>query len=1243
MYTEPAERLLEIQAQKVPNMDNPSRQATTPTQHQSPEGDDPVERARWLRRSRVDSKGRLVPGAYLRALRQKNRRHPHPLDVPAPAPAVNWTPIGPSVIAVVPGNTFTEAGRVTALVAGPGGQRVYAGGADGGVWISTNAGLTWTPLNDYFTASDSVPGDALVDINSLSVGAIEVRFGTSAANDEIFVGTGEANMGWPALFTSTFGPEDPTYDYFGVGINHWVGGTWTLEATNLASQAIYRIAIDPNDATPTNVYAATTRGLFKRPIGGADPSTWNPVPVNSSTPNQPVTDFIAAGSGAGRVFYAAVNGDNVYSSTDGATWMPLSGLGALPNYYGRIALAASESNPNIVYALVCTGNLYRLDTSAGNTFQQVPGVPGGVPYGAYGVAIAVDPTDPNTIYLGGDGNPLYQGSITITGGVPAFAGGAPTYIGTGIHADTHAITFAWNTAGTAHDPTNIWVGCDGGVYQSSSSGASGTFRALNLGLAISQCYSFGQRSDTDAVVVSGLQDNGGLQMLSQQAALMSNGIVGDGGSCVYHPADPYQAMMQFKKTGLTATTDGGATWTQNTTFPPPPPYADDDNSENGGTAFVAPLAAIADSSAPGGALLAFGTDRLWLSQDWGVTWVTLPTGTNPYEPNPSSPNLTQDVIAPPSSSPFETVNAIAFASPTQAYAATANVIWRYDFSGGNWSNTVLDTSAFPSGYFITGLAVEDAAAGSIYVSLGGGSGPNLWYFDGTNWHPALPASVVEVPTHAVVVDPTTLAVYAGTDVGCWKGVKSGSGSSTTWTWTEFSNGLPQCAILQLSIHQNAYLLRAATCGRGVWEIPLDPAAIGLNPDIYMRVNYADTGRLHGGSRYPWVEGAADPINVGDFVYHWMSADIKVRRSSLSNLPAIGSPATYLDFAFNVGDYAQPSTDIETADLSGTDTIFVEVHNRSVTAAVNASNVRVLLLVADASAALPALPSGWTSHVNSGDTDPSWLGSSGWSFVDASQPYQTLLGDLDVRTPQVVTYEIDFSTLNLPTGHDHVCLAAFVSTVDTSDQITSSNTDLNTVTMTDKHVVHRNLHLVALGAEPQIRPAGFMALNFNNPYERDGVFDIAFNRTNFPGRISLLLPKLSELSSTGPALDGFQVQPRLELPEDLREIVGGWVEDLGEFLERLGREIGGLAQRNEHRERRRRLLDRVDRHHVLLAESGPHPATITGVQIAPHSTVTAVFALSPPPGARKNDRYRLDVIQRHGGRILGGSSYVIAIV
>jgi len=1210
---------------------------------------DSIGRSEWFMRSRLDAQGRPLVGTFLKASRLRrqielgpsfdNRPRPSP---PVPKPGVNWTPLGPSIIIQAIQLGIIESGRVAALAVGPGGSRIYAGAADGGVWISIDTGSTWTPLDDFFIAQGSVPGDTPSDADSLSIGAIEVRFGANANTDEIFAGTGEPNGGTPEV---TLGLNNPSI-YFGVGIRHWVNGSDSLEATNLASQGVYRIVIDPNDATPTNVYAATTAGLFKRPTGGANPASWNPIQVNPSNAALAVTDIVAAGSGAARMFYAAVLGDTVYSSPDGAVWTALSGLGVLPtNINGRIALAAAESDPNIIYALVATGPLYRLDQSQGTVFQTVQGLPAGIPFtlderqGNYDIVVAVDPSDSNTVYLGGV--PLYKGTLTLSGGSYSFPAGGPVFVGAGIHADVHAVAFALNVFGTGHDPTRVWVGCDGGVYQSNGGGAAGSFQPANLGLAITQFYSFAQRSDTDAVVFAGAQDNGGPRFIGEQAAL-ENANVGDGGSCAYHPSDPYRALMQFKRTGLKATEDGGATWSAVTTFPPKSP-----SNEVALTGFIAPIAVVADPQAPAGALAAFGTNRLWLTTDWGVTWVTLPSATNPYAQNP--PNLTQDVIDPnASTSALAPVTAIALASSTRAYAATSLVLWRYDLVGGTWSNTILPTSAFPAGYYITGIAVEDAAAGTIYVTLGGGGIPHVYYFDGAGWHPAMPTSVVDVPCHAIVVDPATQLVYVGTDVGCWQGTRTG----TNWSWALFSNGLPQSAILQLAIHEQARLLRAATCGRGVWEYPLD-ATTGLDPDLYLRVNYNDTGRLNGGSRYPWVEGKADPINVATpnlSLYHWMSADIKVRRSSLSSLPPLGSPVTYLDFAFNIGDYVQLSTEIETADVSGTDRIFVEVHNRSVNAVVG-TNVRVLLLVADASAGLPPLPAGWTAHVNSGDTSP-WLSGSQWQFVDPTTPFRTPSGNIDVRTPQVVEYDLDFSTLGLPPGHEHVCLAAFVCTVDATDQIAATNTDLDTVTMTDKHVAHRNTHLVALGAEPLIRRgSGFITINFNNASDELGAYDLIFDRSNFPGRVALLLPKLADLSPTASALTGFRLASRDELLIDVERALGGWIERLGEFLERLGERIAGDPAPGAHlspgaieaRRRRRHALELLDRAHVLIADAGTEPAVVSGVQIRPRDMVTGAFAIEAPPSAVRLDRYRLDVVQKRAGRILGGSSYVVAIV
>jgi hypothetical protein len=318
--------------------------------------------------------------------------------------------------------------------------------------------------------------------------------------------------------------------------------------------------------------------------------------------------------------------------------------------------------------------------------------------------------------------------------------------------------------------------------------------------------------------------------------------------------------------------------------------------------------------------------------------------------------------------------------------------------------------------------------------------------------------------------------------------------------------------------------------------------------------------------------------------------------------------------------------------------------------VAAANVRVLLLVADASAVLPPLPAGWTAHVNSGDTGP-WLSGSQWHFVDPVQPYHSLPGILDVRTPQVVEYQFDFSTLGLPAGHEHVCLAAFITTVDASDRITSTSTDLNTVTMTDKHVAHRNLHLVALGTKPLIKKLpGFMILNFHNPHKEAGAFDLTFDRRHFPGEISLLLPKIAGLAPGAQKLEGFRLQ-KPEVPlETLRHEISALTGRM-EPVALLGKKIevhqlprdAWLKRLATQREQRRIQIEKIDLSQVLAAGAGNHAARISGVHIEAGGTVTAVFGLKPPQGAQKNQRYRLDVIQHQGKRILGGSSYVIAMV
>jgi hypothetical protein len=1194
------------------------------------ERDDPAARADAFFETRRDEKGEILEGLFAKAVVERRRQELERLSgagdehagTPGPAGSVNWTPIGPSVIAAGIGPNIGVSGRINSLAVGPSGSRVYAGAANGGAWFSPDGGAHWRPLDDY-AVSPTVFG-GLLEADSLSVGAVAVRFGASAATDDVYVGTGEPFQNYDA--------------YLGVGIRHSASGgapgTWALEATNLTSCGVFAIVIDPED--PTIVHAATTVGILRRPAA-APFTNWAQVTSPAFTdPSGRATSIVVAGTGASKRYYAAFQSGGVYRSSDAVTWTALTGLGG----NGRISLAVAESDPAIVYAFRADATLARL---VGTAFQTVAGLPASAIFpggqGWYDIAILVSPSDPNTVILGGDWYAVFKG--TITGGPGSFtfpfdpANAAnptadATWVGQGVHSDVHALAFGRNAANTAFDGSNVWVGSDGGAFNSTMAGAANSFRTRNTGLAITQTAYIAQRPDTDAVVFAGSQDNGTNRLLGEEAAREVQG--GDGGGTAVDQNDPYRVMRQYIGVSLTrSTTGGGGGWTD-VPFPPAAPAS----GEYAG--FVAPIASSPAGVSPG--LVAFGTNRLWLSGDWGSTWVTLPTATNPYSASP--PDLAQDVIG------GGTVQAIAFASATTIFAATILTICRYD-KAATWSRTVLPTTGL-SIHPVTALAVADAATGTLYAAVGAGGYPHLWFWDGATWTAAMPTSVVDVPTHAVVVDPDhPNDVYVGTDVGVWKGTKTGP---SAWNWVVFSQGLPESAVVDLAVHRKARLLRASTHGRGVWEIELDAAA-GIDPDLYLRVNYADTGRTPGGARHAWVEGAPDPTRQGFNVYHWMSADIKVRRPSIAGLPALGSPPDYLDYAVNIGDYVESTSNLETADVTGTNRVFVEVHNRGLTA-VPAGQVRICLLITDASAGLPALPANWATHINSGDTSSAWLAGTSWHFADAVTPYRSPPADVDVRTPQVVEFQTDFASLSLPMGHNHVCAAAFVTA--TGDSIAAVDTNLDQVTMHDKHVAHRNLHLVAAGAKPSTAGDGYdqepqtFLIEFHNSRRKREKVELVFDRSAFPGRLTVALPPAVLDQAVG-GLDGFELVERDGHALRLRRWLGEWVERLGEEIEELGELLEGdrleLEEADERPSRRSaarrtaKRLAQLDHERALIAR-GEATAVLRGIELEPGSPITAAITIEAPRTAAPGDTFRLDVIQRTGNTILGGSTYVIAV-
>jgi photosystem II stability/assembly factor-like uncharacterized protein len=350
---------------------------------------------------------------------------------------LRWRNIGPF-----------HGGRVSA-VTGAIGQpgTFYLGSPLGGMWKTTNAGVSWFPIFDQFTKVDSI-------------GAIQV-----APSDPniVYAGTGDSVQGssGDGMYKSTD-----------------AGKTWThigLEETT----KINKMVVDPKD--PNIVVASTQgdaqhngRGIYRTTDGGKTwENTLRPENANGTRDVEYAFDkpnvifatsegasrgFGGGGGGGGPQGPQGPNGTALYKSTDhGKTWAKVT---TLPPYNGRISVAIAMhtnaqrvyvigtplqgasglsrsddqgttwqhmagdetriangqgnyssgvwvdvQNPDIVYTIATT--VYR-STDGGKTFSAFKGAPGGEdPHVAW-----LDPTDNKRIFFGFDQGP----AISLDGG-----------------------------------------------------------------------------------------------------------------------------------------------------------------------------------------------------------------------------------------------------------------------------------------------------------------------------------------------------------------------------------------------------------------------------------------------------------------------------------------------------------------------------------------------------------------------------------------------------------------------------------------------------------------------------------------------------------------------------------------------------------------------------------------------------------------------------------------------------------
>ncbi|HXO20465.1 MAG TPA: glycosyl hydrolase [Thermoanaerobaculia bacterium] len=410
------------------------------------------------------------------------------------------------------------SGRVVDLAVDPRQKNVwYVAAASGGVWKTVNSGTTWSPVFD---------GQSSYSIGCLAVDPRNPLI--------VWVGTGENN-------------SQRSVSY-GDGVYRSLDGGKSWENVGLkTSEHIGRIVIDPRDSK--TVYLAAQgplwsaggeRGLYKTSDGGR---SWKQVLAISE--NTGVTDVVldprnpdvlyAAAYQRRRHVWTLIDGgpeSALYKSTDaGASWKKLT-AGLPKEEMGRIGLAISTVNPDVVFAIVeaanGAGGFFRSQDGGGNWERRNERVTSSPQYYQ---RIFADPVNVDRVYS----MDVWM-TVSDDGGKNFHRLGEPDK-----HSDNHVL---WvDPDNTSH----FLNGCDGGVYESWDRGATWGFKA---NLPITQFYNVAiDYAQPFYNVFGGTQDNfslgGPSRTTSVNGGTNADWFVTQGGDGFQTQVDPEDSNIVY--------------------------------------------------------------------------------------------------------------------------------------------------------------------------------------------------------------------------------------------------------------------------------------------------------------------------------------------------------------------------------------------------------------------------------------------------------------------------------------------------------------------------------------------------------------------------------------------------------------------------------------------------------------------------------------------------------------------------
>ena len=678
------------------------------------------------------------------------------------------------------------SGRVADLAINPlNPDEWYVAAASGGVWKTTNHGLTFEPLFD--------------DQGSYSIGCITLDPSNSHT---VWVGTGENNNQRSVAYGD------------GVYKSTDGGSSWTNVGLK-ASEHIGMIAVHPKNSNI--VWAAAygplwnsggERGIYKTTDGG---TTWRRVlNVSEHTgfnevhldPRNPNVLFATAHQRRRHVHTYVSGGpeSGLWKSEDGGeTWTEVKN-GIPGGGKGRLSLAISPVNPDLHYLMVEGHGTYR-STNRGASYSKRSDH---ATSGNYYVELIASRSDANTLY-------------SMDTYVQWSEDGGATFKRLGEknkHVDNHAF---WQNPS---NPKHLILGCDGGIYETWDHGQAWHYKE---NLPITQFYRVSvDNAEPFYGIYGGTQDNfslgGPSRTLNDRGIVNSDWYVtqtGDGFESQIDPTDPnivyaqaqYGGLQRFdKKSGEGVPIKpiepaGGKAWRWN---------------------WDAPLLISPHDSKT----LYFAANVVFKSVNRGNSWTPISGDLSRQLDRHLLPVMGKiqglDAIAyKQSTSMYGTITALHESPKVKGLLAVGTddgLIHVSSDAGANW--TKLDKlPGIPDLTFVNDVKWSQHSADVLYAVLNnhknGDFKPYIMVSKnrGKTWE-ALSAGLPQRGSTYVIAEDHKDAslIFVGTEFGVFTSTDGGL------TWTELKKGLPTVAVRDIAIQQREDDLVLATFGRGFYVL-----------------------------------------------------------------------------------------------------------------------------------------------------------------------------------------------------------------------------------------------------------------------------------------------------------------------------------------------------------------------------------------------------------------------------------------